>query len=93
MKLGKVLITGVLAFGASINAANAAKLTLYCSADDEFCQVMARGFEAETGIDVNMTRKCLSRAFACHVNIDAGLSLKPTGHYLTELIVRTAIQC
>ena len=64
MKLGKVPITGVLAFGASINAANAAKLTLYCSADDEFCQVMARGFEAETGIDVNMTRKSSGETFA-----------------------------
>ena len=64
MKIDKILATSILALCASFNAASAAKLSLYCSADDEFCQVMARGFEAETGIDVNMTRKSSGETFA-----------------------------
>ena len=42
----------------------AKKMTLYCSADDEFCQVMARGFEDASGIKVNMTRKSSGETFA-----------------------------
>jgi iron(III) transport system substrate-binding protein len=46
------------------NSAMAAKLTLYCSAQEDWCQVMARGFEDATGIDVNMTRKSSGETFA-----------------------------
>jgi len=53
-----------IALSAAAGMAYAESLTLYCSADDEFCQVMARGFEAETGIDVNMTRKSSGETFA-----------------------------
>ena len=44
--------------------ASAASLTLYCSADEAWCQVMARGFEEETGIKVDMTRKSSGETFA-----------------------------
>jgi iron(III) transport system substrate-binding protein len=59
-----IALSSIVALTAGISAAQAAKLTLYCSADDEFCQVMARGFEAATGIDVNMTRKSSGETFA-----------------------------
>ncbi|MDP2732445.1 MAG: ABC transporter substrate-binding protein [Hoeflea sp.] len=39
-------------------------LTLYCSADEAWCQQMARGFEEETGIKVDMTRKSSGETFA-----------------------------
>ena len=45
-------------------AAAADKLTLYCSAQEDWCQVMARGFEEATGIKVNMTRKSSGETFA-----------------------------
>ncbi|MCF6320537.1 MAG: ABC transporter substrate-binding protein [Rhizobiaceae bacterium] len=44
--------------------ASAQKLTLYCSAQEDWCQLMAKGFEAETGIKVNMTRKSSGETFA-----------------------------
>lgn len=50
------------AFGAT--QASAASMTLYCSAQEEWCQLMARGFEDATGIDVNMTRKSSGETFA-----------------------------
>jgi iron(III) transport system substrate-binding protein len=40
------------------------KLTLYCSAQEDWCQVMARGFEEATGIKVSMTRKSSGETFA-----------------------------
>ncbi|MCF6233510.1 MAG: ABC transporter substrate-binding protein [Rhodobacteraceae bacterium] len=52
-----------LATTASTGAA-AEKVTLYCSAQEDWCQVMARGFEDETGIKVNMTRKSSGETFA-----------------------------
>lgn len=49
----------------SAGAADAAgKLNLYCAAQEEWCQVMARGFEDATGIDVDMTRKSSGETFA-----------------------------
>lgn len=45
-------------------AAMADDLTLYCSADEEWCQLMARGFEEATGINVDMTRKSSGETFA-----------------------------
>lgn len=60
----KALIAAGVAFVASTGAASADKLTLYCSTEEDWCQVMARGFEEATGIDVNMTRKSSGETFA-----------------------------
>ncbi len=59
-----LLCTSVLALGAGVGAAQAAKLTLYCSAQEDWCQLMARSFEKESGIKVNMTRKSSGETFA-----------------------------
>jgi len=53
----------VLALSTSMSFA-AEKLTFYCSAQEDWCQVMARGFEDETGIKVNMTRASSGETFA-----------------------------
>jgi len=56
---------GVSLLAVSAGAASAAgKLNLYCAAQEEWCQVMARGFEDATGIDVDMTRKSSGETFA-----------------------------
>ncbi len=56
---------GVSLLAFSAGAASAAgKLNLYCAAQEEWCQVMARGFEDATGIDVDMTRKSSGETFA-----------------------------
>ncbi len=52
----------VLTFAAG--AARAESLTLYCAAQEDWCQLMARSFEDATGIDVNMTRKSSGETFA-----------------------------
>jgi iron(III) transport system substrate-binding protein len=44
--------------------ASADNLTLYCGADEAWCQQMARGFEEETGITVDMTRKSAGEVYA-----------------------------
>ncbi len=54
----------VIALSSAAGAAYADDLTLYCSAEEDWCQVMARGFEEATGIDVNMTRKSSGETFA-----------------------------
>lgn len=58
---GAVVAVGVLLGTA---AAKAESLTLYCSADEAWCQQIARGFEAETGITVDMTRKSSGETYA-----------------------------
>jgi iron(III) transport system substrate-binding protein len=64
----KKSIFGASAFIASmiagVAAASADNLTLYCSADEAWCQLMARGFEEETGTKVDMTRKSSGETFA-----------------------------
>lgn len=61
-------IFGTAALAASLLSgtaiASADNLTLYCSADEAWCQLMARGFEEETGIKVDMTRKSSGETFA-----------------------------
>ncbi len=65
MKSIKAMIcTSALAMAASVGAAHADKLTFYCSAQEDWCQLMARSFEDATGIDVNMTRKSSGETFA-----------------------------
>lgn len=54
----------MVAFAAMLTTAHADKLTLYCSAQEDWCQLMARSFEDATGIDVNMTRKSSGETFA-----------------------------
>ena len=63
-KLNIFALTSIVALTAGVSAAQADKLTLYCSTDEDWCQVMARGFEDATGIDVNMTRKSSGETFA-----------------------------
>lgn len=45
-------------------ATAAEKLTLYCSPQIEWCNLMVEAFSAETGIDVAMTRKSSGETFA-----------------------------
>jgi len=49
---------------ASTSAMAAEKLTYYCSAQEDWCQLMANGFEEATGIKVNMTRKSSGETLA-----------------------------
>lgn len=54
----------LFALAMSAGTAQADKLTYYCSAQEDWCQLMARSFEEATGIDVNMTRKSSGETFA-----------------------------
>ena len=63
----KLILTtagSLLALTASMAAAQAETLTLYCSPDPEWCELVVQTFEAETGIDVDMTRKSSGETFA-----------------------------
>ena len=66
MKHTFTLSTTTLALmGALSGGAIAAdKLTYYCSAQEDWCQLMANGFEEATGIEVNMTRKSSGETLA-----------------------------
>lgn len=65
MRLSRPLFAGLALSALLAGQATAAdKLTLYCSAQEDWCQVMARGFEEATGINVNMTRKSSGETFA-----------------------------
>ena len=44
--------------------AMAQSVTLYCAADEAWCQLMAKDFEAETGITVDMTRNSSGEIYA-----------------------------
>ena len=44
--------------------AQAAKLTYYCSAQEDWCQLMANSFQDATGIEVAMSRKSSGETFA-----------------------------
>lgn len=60
--IGAALVS--LCSTASLQAVAADKLTYYCSAQEDWCQLMATGFEEATGIKVNMTRKSSGETFA-----------------------------
>ncbi len=60
--LGAALVS--IAAVANGNAVAAEKLTYYCSAQEDWCQLMATGFEEATGIKVNMTRKSSGETLA-----------------------------
>lgn len=60
-----LLTTSALALLAFSNAAEAAgKLTLYCSPQEEWCQLMVTEFTKATGIEVAMTRKSSGETYA-----------------------------
>ncbi|MGI9391690.1 MAG: ABC transporter substrate-binding protein [Boseongicola sp.] len=65
MKTIKTVVgVSAIAMISASGVAYAEDLTLYCSTEEDWCQVMARGFEEATGIDVNMTRKSSGETFA-----------------------------
>lgn len=66
LKRTTLLLALPIAFAASFSvpALAAEKLTYYCSADDEWCELMATGFEEATGIKVSMTRKSSGETLA-----------------------------
>ena len=66
MKNTTSLTIGILALGIAwtTGASAQGKMTLYCSAQEDWCQVMARGFEEASGVKVNMTRKSSGETFA-----------------------------
>jgi iron(III) transport system substrate-binding protein len=61
-----MISAGALALAAALGQgpARAESLTLYCAADEAWCQLMAKDFEAETGITVDMTRKSSGEIYA-----------------------------
>ena len=62
---GKLLLgVGVVAASFLAGLSGASALTLYCSADEAWCQQIKTGFEAETGITVDMTRKSSGETYA-----------------------------
>ena len=63
-KLALTAAGSLIALTTSLGAAQADKLTLYCSAQGDWCQLMARSFEDATGIYVGMTRKSSGKTFA-----------------------------
>jgi iron(III) transport system substrate-binding protein len=69
MKMMKYLASSIsvaaMAIGLTAGQANAAgKLNLYCSAQEDWCQLMAKEFEKTSGIKVNMSRKSSGETFA-----------------------------
>lgn len=62
--ISKVLAAGLLSALVAGPALAAEKLTYYCSAQEDWCQLMANGFEDATGIKVSMTRKSSGETFA-----------------------------
>ena len=60
--LRSAAVAAFLAAGAV--SASADNVTLYCAADEAWCQQVARGFEEETGITVDMTRKSSGEIYA-----------------------------
>ena len=73
MTIRKLLLAAGVAVGslAGAGVAQADNLTLYCAADEAWCQLMARAFEEKTGITVDMTRKSSGEIFA-QVKAEAG---------------------
>lgn len=64
-RMNLTLIAGtILTVLSSGSVAAAEKMTLYCSAQEDWCQLMAKGFEEASGIKVNMTRKSSGETFA-----------------------------
>lgn len=62
--INTLITASALAMLAATGAAKAENLTFYCSAQEDWCQLMANSFEDATGIDVAMTRKSSGETFA-----------------------------
>ena len=62
----KLSLLGAAILGSTALSATTAlaDLNLYCSAQEEWCQIMEKSFEEATGIDVAMTRKSSGETFA-----------------------------
>lgn len=67
--LRSAALAAVLVAGGT--AAQAESLTLYCAADEAWCQQIKTGFEEKTGITVDMTRKSSGETYA-QVRAEAG---------------------
>lgn len=65
-KAFKIILGNCLALSLAfpVVALAAEKLTFYCSTQEDWCQLMATGFEKKTGIKVSMTRKSSGETFA-----------------------------
>ena len=65
-RIGQVIATAaaLAAFSVSGPASAAGKMTLYCSPQIEWCQLVVKEFEKATGIKVAMTRKSSGETFA-----------------------------
>ena len=60
-----LILGAVAAVSLSAGTATAAeKLTLYCSPQIEWCQLVIKQFQKDTGIKVAMTRKSSGETFA-----------------------------
>lgn len=64
MTFSRIAFASAVAAAALAGGARAQNLTLYCSAQEDWCQLVARSFEEATGIDVDMTRKSSGETFA-----------------------------
>lgn len=66
MKKSRLLLLAPVVLAGSVSSPlhAAEKLTYYCSAQEDWCQIMATGFEEATGIKVNMTRKSSGETLA-----------------------------
>lgn len=63
-KTTQLLCAVAAIFTISTSVASAEKLTLYCSAQEDWCQLVANKFQDASGIKVNMTRKSSGETFA-----------------------------
>ncbi len=62
---GGAALAGAVTAIATLSAAQAAeKLTVYCSPQAEYCEIVATEFEKATGIKVSMIRKSTGEAYA-----------------------------
>src|SRR5690348_11244126 len=57
-----LIVFGTLS--ASVYGAAAESLTLYCAADEAWCQQIKTGFEEKTGVTVDITRKSSGETYA-----------------------------
>ena len=64
MKTAYMYSAAFAALMLATGAARADSLTLYCSADEAWCQQIKTGFEEKTGITVDMTRKSSGETYA-----------------------------
>jgi iron(III) transport system substrate-binding protein len=64
VRICTIMLAGVAALAATSSARAADTLTLYCSPQIEWCQLVIQEFTKDTGIDVAMTRKSSGETYA-----------------------------